>query len=133
MYLTKEQYEIALDGYSYIDKAVKAFAEEYEKEFCGGRGWVNKVDFDPEAGTIDIEEEYSYCGCCSNDYENVYLPISYLWDESWVGREKEKRDQDARDREKRAEEEKAARKKAQEEKRYQKFLEMKKEYEGEGL
>lgn len=131
MYLTKEQYEIALDGYSYINKAVKKFAEDYEKEFCDSRGWVKSVDYDPEGGTIDIEEEWSYCGCCSNDYEYYYLPIEYLWDKDWVGREKERRDQQRRDEEQRKKEKEAQKEKEREEARYQKYLKMKEEYEPE--
>lgn len=133
MYLTKEQYEIALEGYAFIDKAVKEFGEAYEKEFCKGQCWINKIDFDPETGTIDIEEEWSYCGCCSNDFETFYLPIDYLWDDHWVGREKERRAQLAREEEQRKKEKEALKEKEREEKRYQKYLEMKKEYENEGL
>lgn len=129
MYITEKEYEIALDGYSFIDKAVKAFGEEYEKEFCGGRGWLNKIDFDPEDGTIEIEEEYSYCGCCSNDYESFYLPIEYLWDKDWVGREKQLREQQRLDREKAAEQKAAEKEEKRKAERYQKFLAMKKEYE----
>ena len=126
MYLTEEQYEIALDGYAFINKALKKFAEDYEAKLLGNNGWVNKIDFDSESGLIEIEEEWSYCGCCSNDFENVYLPISYLWDEDWVGREKERRDQERKAEEQRKKEREEQRKKEQEEKRYKKYLEMKK-------
>ena len=129
MYITEKEYEIALDGYSFINAAVKKFGEAYEAEFCGGRGWVSKVDFDPDAGTIDIEEEWSYCGCCSNDYENYYLPIDYLWDKDWVGREKQVREQQRLDREKAAELKAAEKEEKRKAERYQKYLSMKEEYE----
>ena len=38
-------------------------------EFCGD--------------TIEISIETSYCGCCGNDHDTEYMPISYLWDEEW--------------------------------------------------
>ena len=129
MYITEKEYKIALDVYSFIDETVKKFAEEYATEFCGGKEWVSKVDFDPDAGLIEIEEEYSYCGCCSNDYETYYLPIEYLWDKDWVGREKEKRAEKIRLREIKAAEKKVAKEAERKEARYQKYLSMKEEYE----
>ena len=114
MHITEKEYQVALDGYSYIDEAVRKFGEEYSNEFCGGSAWVNKIDFDPEDGTIEIEEEFSYCGCCSNDYETYYLPIDYLWDEHWIGREKERRAEVTRQKEKAEVERKAQYKKEQE-------------------
>ncbi len=129
MYITQKEYEIALDGYSFINEAVKKFGEEYDEKFCGSRGWVTKVDFDPEAALIEIEEEWSYCGCCSNDYENYYLPIEYLWDDDWVGREKEKREEKIRLREEEKAEKKAEREAERKEARYQSYLSMKEEYE----
>lgn len=129
MYITRKEYEIALDGYSFISSAVKKFGEEYEAEFCGNRGWLSKIDFDSENGLIEIEEEWSYCGCCSNDYENYYLPIEYLWDKDWIGREKEKRENQRLEREKEKAEWAAEEEKERKEARYQRYLSMKEEYE----
>lgn len=129
MYITQKEYNIALNGYSFIDDAVKRFTEDYASEFCSD-GWINQVDFDSEAGTIDIEEEHSYCGCCSNDYENYCLPIEYLWDKAWIDREKERRNEKIRKAERKKAEQEVERKKEREVARYQNYLTMKKEYEG---
>lgn len=131
MYLTEKEYKIALDGYSFIDDAVKKFAEDYKKEFCPS-GYVTKVEFFPTSdteATIDIEEEYTSCGCCSPDYEEFSLPVEYLWDKDWVGREKERREQKRRENELRNKEREAEREKERDEKRYQQYLAMKEEYE----
>ena len=129
MYITQKEYEIALDGYAFIAGAVKKFGEEYDEKFCGSRGWVSNIDFDPDSGMIEIEEEWSYCGCCSNDYESYNLPIEYLWDDDWVGKEKEKREELARLREERKAKKEAKRKAERKEARYQSYLAMKEEYE----
>ena len=65
-------------------------------EFCGD--------------TIEISIETSYCGCCGNDHDTEYMPISYLWDEEWQKEipailearklaEEERKEREARERE----------------------------------
>lgn len=131
MYLTEKEYQVALDGYAYIHKAVENFKEDYETKLLDSRDWIESIDFDPDNETIEITVEIRYCGCCPGDYETRYLPISYLWDEDWVGREKERQDMERKAEEERKKEREAQKEKEREEKRYQQFLEMKKEYEGE--
>jgi len=131
-YITSEEYIAAIGGYSFLEKAAKKLAEDYRDKFVGGK-YASLEDIDIEGdeitGEIQLSFEVMYCGCCPGEYESYTLPISYLWDDDWVGREKEKRAEALRQREKRKAEEKAKQDKEREERRYQGYLKMKEEYE----
>jgi len=132
-YMTKEEFIAAVGGYEFILSAAKEFAKEYREKFVGGKyATIEDIDIgcDGITGDIEITYDVSYCGCCPGEWEGYNVPISYLWDDDWVGREKERRDQQRKIREaeeaKRHEEER----KRQEERRYQQYLKMKEFYEG---
>lgn len=131
-YATKLEIGAAIDGYEFIQKRAIELAKDYTDNF--ELGWLNEESIDVEAdgitGEINFETEHSYCNCCSNDIYYHTLPISYLWDDNWIDREKEKRAEALRQREKRITEEKAKQDKEREEQRYKRYLSMKEEYEG---
>jgi len=133
---TKAEIAAAIQGYTLIDEAATETAERWLSIFGGGREHITNMEVDCwdadaiDSGTIDISTETYYCSCCGPDYDSHSLPLSYIWDEEWEDREKEK----IAERKRLEEERKAAKKveddKKREEKRYANFLEMKEEYEG---
>lgn len=131
-YITSKEYIAAIGGYTFLEKAAKNLAEDYGEKFVGGK-YASLEDIDIEGdeitGEIELSFEVNYCGCCPGDYESYTLPIDYLWDDDWVGREKEKRAEAERQREKRKAEEKTKEDKERKERRYQSYLKMKEEYE----
>lgn len=134
MYMSTKEYIAAIGGYKFLEDAAKKLAKDYKKEFVGGK-YASLEDIDIEGdeitGKIELVFDVNYCGCCSGEYESYTLPIDYLWDDDWVGCEKEKRAEAQRQREKRKAEEKVKEDKEREERRYQGYLKMKEEYEGE--
>lgn len=129
-YITSEEYIAAIGGYNFLEKAAKKLAKDYGGKFVGGKyATLQNIDIDEIAETIFLTFDVCYCGCCPSEYESCTLPMDYLWDDDWVGREKEKRAEAERQREKRKAEEKAKQDKEREERRYQGYLKMKEEYE----
>lgn len=131
-YITSEEYIAAIGGYTFLEKASKELAKDYKDKFVGGKyATLKDLDFDCDeiVGDLEMCFEVNYCGCCPGDYETYTVPISYLWDDDWAGREKEKRAEEQRKREERKAEEKAKEDKEREEQRYQNYLKMKEEYE----
>ncbi len=131
-YITSEEYIAAIGGYKFLENAAKKLAKDYRDEFVGGKyATLNDIDIEADeiTGDIELSFEVMYCGCCPGDYESYTLPISYLWDDNWREREKEKRAEALRQREERKAKEKAKQDKEWEEQRYQNYLKMKEEYE----
>lgn len=132
MYMTDKEFYAAFDGYGFISKAIKQFADDYMAEFEGDRTSLISVDYtyDGIFGEIDLETSTNLCSCCYPDEPDYYkFPIKYLWEDDWIAIEKERRAENLRAREKREAEEKAQKEKEHEERRYQGYLKLKEEYE----
>lgn len=131
-YLTKEEYVAAIGGYSFIEKAVQELAETYRKKFVGGRYATltdTDIDCDSIDGEIELEFEVNYCGCCPGDYETYTVPVEYLWDDSWITKEEQRRDEECRIAEEKKALAKAQKEKERAEQRYEEYLRLKEEYE----
>ena len=128
-FITREQYDAAIGGYTFLEKIAAEFAKEYVDEF--GIGYIDTVDIDYEEppGYIAIETWQSYCGCCSPDTFYYAVPMDYLWDDNWKVREQEKLDKKKLKEEKERAKDKAKEEKKREKARYKSYLSMKEEYE----
>lgn len=133
-YLTKEEYMAAVGGYGFLLTAAKKLAEDYQNEFVGAKwSYLEDIDIDCDeiTGDIDLTYSVSYCGCCPDGCETYTIPIDYLWDDDWVSREKERREQRRKIREAEEAKKREAEAEKLKERRYQQYLNMKKEFEGE--
>jgi len=126
-----------LETYLRVHEAAENLADAYVTHFGGGREYVSGFEID---GSIQIETEESFCGCCGPDYNSYNIPLDYLFDDDWINTEKKSRAEKAKVEKEEKAAKAAIRKKAKaikdtekkkrlEAERYQEFLEMKKEYE----
>jgi hypothetical protein len=142
--VTKAEIAAAIKGYDLVHKAAEETAERWLKIFGNSREYITNMEVDcwdvdweqydgdefTGGGSIDISTEANYCSCCSPDYDSHTIPLSYIWDEEWEDREREKIAEAKRLEEERKAAKKAEDAKKREEKRYADFLKMKEEYEG---
>lgn len=137
-YTTKKEFEAWAGGWSWIEKLYRQFAEDYRAEFLDHRETIDEVEIEPGLGnssdsmmngTIEIRTETYYCGCCGPEPGYYSLPISYLWEEDWIEKEKEKRALAEQKRKEKAEKERIKKEEEMKEARYRRYLELKKEFE----
>lgn len=126
-YFESEEYFHAATHMDIQDK-LQAFSEEFDSKFCDTREYVESYEIDHYADTIDIITSLSSCGCCRDDTEYYYLPLSYLWDENWIEARQEIVKQETATRKKQEEERRAAEAVRSKERRYERYLELQKEF-----
>jgi len=131
-YITREQYDAAIGGYSFLNKIAKQLAEDYRDEFVGGKyASIENVDVvgDEIAGDVEMEFDVSYCGCCPGEIEIYEVPADYLWRDDWKEVEREKRREQIRIIEEQKRKEEEERKAERERLEYERYLKLKEKYE----
>ena len=107
--LSKKEFDKYIEGYEEINDALEDFAGSYVIKFASG--YVKSVKIDGDK--IHIETETSYCSCCSPEWDEFWLPMRYLYEDSWAEEiqaelDEEQRKLDEAKREKEAEKAKLA-------------------------
>lgn len=113
-----------------VQGKVKEFVEEYDTLFLDSREWVEHFEIDYIGETIDITTTVSSgCGCCSDDTEYLYLPLSYMWNDDWKGDRQQEIDNEAAAAKVRAEKRREEEAIKAKERRRKQYLELKEEFE----
>ena len=128
MFIKKDQFETSILGYGLVEDALNKFGAVYLEVFNWKSSDIDKIVVIDDFIRMDISTWYSGC-----DEETDYItcPVSYLWDEDWIEKEKVRLAQEAEERKKRQEIRDAKRREENKEGRRKHYLELKEEFENE--
>ena len=134
--MEQKYFEKAKNMYFEVQKAVNCLAAEYVTNFGVGNEVITSVEYghDLYGGFTDdqivVYTEVSSCSCCSPDSFSYTIPVSYLWAEDWIEREKLIRELNEQERLRLLAEREEAEEQHRQEVRRAKYEELRKEFGG---
>lgn len=125
--MNKQQFERRLAIHDGFREEIEDLIYKYLKEFGKDRECIESWEIDQFR--ISVVTEIYYCGCCDSDYNEHYIPTSYIWDESWLEKAKEVKRLEAEKEKERKRQEKEKRAAEKRSRDHAEYLRLKKEFE----